>query len=114
MNYKIHVSHAAEHDLHSAANYIAHQLQNPLAARRMLANTLANTLASIDSLETLSGRFPVIDEPLLASHQLHFVPVQNYLLFYRIDSSTQTIHILRFLYGHSDWQAILRADVLPT
>ena len=109
-NYKIHVSHAAEHDLHSAANYIAHQLQNPLAARRMLANALA----SIDSLETFPGRFPVIDEPLLASHQLHFVPVQNYLLFYRIDSSTQTVHILRFLYGHSDWQAILRADVLPT
>ena len=105
MNYKIHVSHAAEHDLNSAANYIAHQLQNPLAARRMLA---------IDSLETFLGRFPVIDEPLLASHQLHFVPVQNYLLFYRIDSSTQTVHILRFLYGHSDWQAILRADVLPT
>lgn len=101
MNYKIHVSHAAEHDLHSAANYIAHQLQNPLAARRMLANALA----SIDSLETFPGRFPVIDEPLLASHQLHFVPVQNYLLFYRIDSSTQTVHILRFLYGHSDWQA---------
>ena len=47
MNYKIHVSHAAEHDLHSAANYIAHQLQHPLAARRMLANSLA----SIDSLE---------------------------------------------------------------
>ena len=87
MNYKIHVSHAAEHDLHSAANYIAHQLQNPLAARRMLANALA----SIDSLETFPGRFPVIDEPLLASHQLHFVPVQNYLLFYRIDSSTQRL-----------------------
>ena len=85
MNYKIHVSHAAEHDLHSAANYIAHQLQNTLAARRMLANALA----SIDSLETFPGR-------------------------YRIDSSTQTVHILRFLYGHSDWQAILRADVLPT
>lgn len=99
MNYKIHVSHAAEHDLHSAANYIAHQLQNPLAARQMLANALA----SIDSLETFPGRFPVIGEPLLASHQLHFVPVQNYLLFYRIDSSTQTVHILRFLYGHSDW-----------
>ena len=110
MNYKIHVSHAAEHDLHSAANYTAHQLQNPLAARQMLANALA----SIDSLETFPGRFPVIDEPLLASHQLHFVPVQNYLLFYRIDSSPQTVHILRFLYGHSDWQVILQADVLPT
>lgn len=53
MNYKIHVSHAAEHDLHSAANYIAHQLQNPLAARRMLANALA----SIDSLETFPDAF---------------------------------------------------------
>lgn len=109
MNYKIHISHAAEHDLNSAANYIASRLKNPQAARRMLANALA----SIDSLETFPARFSVIDEPLLASYQLHFVPVQNYLLFYKIDTSAQTVHILRFLYGRSDWQAILRADVLP-
>ena len=112
MNYKIHVSHAAEHDLHSAANYI--DLTN-CKIRWPLAEMLVEShLQASDSLETFPGRFPVIDEPLLASHQLHFVPVQNYLLFYRIDSSTQTVHILRFLYGHSDWQAILRADVLPT
>lgn len=110
MNYKIHISHAAQHDLNSAANYIAHQLQNPQVARRMMANALA----SVDSLETFPGRFPVIDEPILASQQLHFVPVQNYLLFYKIDASAQTVHVLRFLYGHSDWQAILRADALPT
>ena len=88
--------------------------QTILLTNCKIRRMLANALASIDSLETFPGRFPVIDEPLLASHQLHFVPVQNYLLFYRIDSSTQTVHILRFLYGHSDWQAILRADVLPT
>ena len=46
---------------------------------------------------------------------IRLIPVQNYLACsIKIDSSTQTVHILRFLYGHSDWQAILRADVLPT
>ena len=76
---------------------------------------LANALASIDSLETFPGRFP-------RDRRARFLPLISsilslcriILLFYRIDSSTQTVHILRFLYGHSDWQAILRADVLPT
>ena len=110
MNYTIHISHAAERDLSAAMDYIATRLQNPQAARRLGANVLA----SIDSPEIFPARFPVVDDPLLAPHQLHLLPVQNYLLFYRIDNTTQTVHILRFLYGHSDWQTILRIDSTPT
>ena len=55
-----------------------------------------------------------MNDPFLSSLGIRLIPVQNYLAFYKVDSSTQTVHILRFLYGHSDWQAILRADVLPT
>lgn len=110
MSYAIHISHAAEQDISAAVDYIAIRLQNPQASRRLGANVLA----SIDSLESFPSRFPVVDDPLLAPHQLHLLPVQNYLLFYQIDNTTQTVHILRFLYGPSDWQTILHTDDLPT
>ena len=110
MNYTVELSNTAEQDINESVRYVTLQLKNPIAGRRLLGNTIN----CVDSLESFPARFPVIDDPILVLHQIHFVPVQNYLLFYRIDSSTQTVHILRFLYGHSDWQAILRADVLPT
>ena len=110
MNYTIHISRTAEQDLRAAVDYITTHLQNPQAARRLGANALAD----IDSLEIFPARFPAIDDPFLAPHQIHLLPVQNYLLFYRIDEPSRAVHILRFLYGRSDWQTILHADNTPT
>lgn len=33
---------------------------------------------------------------------------QKNLAFYVIAKETQTVHIIRFLYGKSDWRSILR------
>ena len=72
MNYKIHVSHAAEHDLHSAANYIAHQLQNPLAARRMLAADAVTPEAVAEQvIEALrSEEFLILPHPQVTDYCL--------------------------------------------
>lgn len=34
----------------------------------------------------------------------------NYLAFYTVDDATQTVHIVRFLYGKSNWITILKTD----
>ena len=80
----------------------------------MLPLLLSVTLQKFRSLDTFPQRFSLVNDPFLSSLGIRLIPVQNYLAFYKVSSSTQTVHILRFLYGHSDWQAILRADVLPT
>ena len=106
MSYSVETSRTSEKDLHAAVGYIINQLKNPIAGRRLLANAIA----SIESLSEFPSRFPVVDEPLLAMYQIHFVAVQNYLLFYQVHESSQTVIVLRFLYGKSDWVSILRTD----
>lgn len=104
MNYTVELSNTAEQDIHESVRYVTLQLKNPIAGRRLLGNTID----CVDSLESFPARFPVIDDPILVIHQIHFVPVQNYLLFYQIHEPSHTVMVLRFLYGKSDWASILK------
>jgi len=47
---------------------------------------------------------------MLAGWKIRFFPVQNYLVFYQIEEPAQVVHILRFLYGKSNWVSILKTD----
>ena len=106
MNYVIDVAASAQRDLADAFDYIDLTLKNPSAADKLVAIAWKK----FRSLDTFPQRFSLVNDPFLSSLGIRLIPVQNYLAFYKV----QTVHILRFLYGHSDWQAILRADVLPT
>ena len=108
MNYTVELSNTAEQDINESVRYVTLQLKNPIAGRRLLGNTIN----CVDSLESFPARFPVIDDPILVIHQIHFVPVQNYLLFYQIHEPSHTVMVLRFLYGKSDWASILKKDLL--
>lgn len=103
MNYTVELSNTAEQDINESVRYVTLQLKNPIAGRRLLGNIID----CVDSLES----FPVIDDPILVIHQIHFVPVQNYLLFYQIHEPSHTVMVLRFLYGKSDWASILKKDL---
>ena len=81
MKYNIHVTQAAERDMANAYDYIDLVLKNPTAA---------------DKLLSLWG--------------IRFTIVMNYLAFYTVDDATQTVHIVRFLYGKSNWITILKTD----
>lgn len=109
MLYQIDISHRAHQDIEDAARYIAYQLKNPSAAQ----NLVRRAFGSIDSLEELPARFSVVRDPFLTSLSIRFVPVQGYLAFYQVNEVTQTVHILRFLYGQSNWASILKTDLLP-
>ena len=97
MNYTVELSNTAEQDINESVRYVTLQLKNPIAGRRLLGNTIN----CVDSLESFPARFPVIDDPILVLHQIHFVPVQN----------SHTVMVLRFLYGKSDWASILKKDL---
>ena len=104
----VELSNTAEQDINESVRYVTLQLKNPIAGRRLLGNTIN----CVDSLESFPARFPVIGDPILVIHQIHFVPVQNYLLFYQIHEPSHTVMVLRFLYGKSDWASILKNDLL--
>ena len=107
MKYTVEVARTATQDFNATAGYLVNQLKNPAAARLLLKSAFD----CIDSLEEFPARHPIIDEPILEAQQLRFLPVHGYLLFYQIDESTQTVHVLRFLYGKSNWVSILKTDL---
>ncbi len=104
MSYRIHITSTAERDIMSAADYIEFTLKNPKAAD----NLLDEAEAQINSLSELPEKFPLVDDPVLASWEIRFVIIKNYLAFYTIDKETQTVIVVRFLYQKSNWNSILR------
>lgn len=110
MNYFIDVASAARRDLADAFDYIDLTLRNPRAADKLVVVAWQK----FRSLDTFPQRFPLVKDAMLSGLGIRFLPIENYLAFYTIDNSSQTVHILRFLYGHSDWQTILHTDNAPT
>ena len=104
MNYHVHITHRAEHDLNRALDYIEFSLKNPQAADSLLdeADRVLNSLSQMPERYALPG------DKLLAAWGIRFVQIKKYLAFYVIVKETQTDHVIRFLYGKSDWRAILR------
>ncbi|MCD8145738.1 MAG: type II toxin-antitoxin system RelE/ParE family toxin [Clostridiales bacterium] len=58
-------------------------------------------------------RYQLADDPVLASWGIRFVTVNNYLAFYTVSESTQTVYILRFLHSRRDWSTLLKQDDFP-
>ena len=104
MNYQVHITFTAEHDIMRAADYIEFTLKNPTAAD----NLLDVSTEQIGSLSDLPQKFRLVDDSVLASWGIRFVIVNNYLAFYTIDEEKQTVIIVRFLYQKSNWTSILR------
>lgn len=104
MNYRIHITSTAERDIMSAADHIEFTLKNPSAADDLLDEAEAQ----INSLSELPEKFRLVDDPVLASWEIRFVIIKNYLAFYTIDKETQAVIVVRFLYQKSNWNAILR------
>ena len=101
MSYYIHVTDAAERDIQEAYDYIDLTLKNPTAAD-FLTESVGTSLQKLD-------RFPN-QNPVVHDSFLSGLGVQNYMAFYQIEEPAQVVHILRFLYGKSNWVSILKTD----
>ena len=104
MSYQLHITSTAEHDIMRAVDYIEFTLKNPQAAD----NLLDAVTKQIGALSEFPQKFRIVDDPVLASWEIRFVIINNYLAFYTIDEEKQTVIIVRFLYQKSNWTAILR------
>ena len=104
MSYIIHITTTAERDIMRAADYIEFNLKNPTAADHLLDVATKQ----INSLADMPQKFRLVDDPVLASWEIRYVIVNNYLAFYTIDEEKQMVIVVRFLYQKSNWNAILR------
>jgi toxin ParE1/3/4 len=101
--YKIVITKPAERDVAEAAQYIAKELQNPVAAY----NLLDDIEHAVAALENMPMRNPLVDCADLASLGFRFFPIQKYLVFYIVREETKSVTIERFLHSRRDWLHII-------
>ena len=104
MSYQLHITSTAEHDIMRAVDYIEFALKNPQAAD----NLLDVVTKQIETLSDFPQKFRIVDDPVLASWEIRFVIINNYLAFYTVNEEKQSVIVVRFLYKKSDWCSILR------
>jgi len=78
MNYYLHITAAAERDMALAADHIEFVLKNPQAADHLLDEAERQ----INALAQFPGKFPLVEDKLLASWGIRFTKVNNFLAFY--------------------------------
>lgn len=88
----------AKQDLRNIYDYIAFTLLVTDAAK----NTVERIMTTVRSLESIPERNPLYKNEPWHSQGVHFVPVRNYLVFYTINSNTETVSILRIMFGGQD------------
>ncbi len=97
MIYSVSITKQAEDDLRRIYTYIAVSLQSPENASAQLERLEDK----IESLDNLPKRFPVYKK------EIRFMPVDNYLVFYTADDSSEDVSVLRVMYCRRDYNNLV-------
>jgi len=101
--YRVKISDLAKQDIRGIARYIKYNLQEAAIAEK----TTETILDAILTLEDMPARISLVNDKRLANKQVRGLRVKNYLVFFRINSATMTVEIIRVLYFRRDWAALL-------
>lgn len=104
--YSLKFSRLAARDLDEAFDYISDTLKNPPAAENLVLETEKRLRGILD--------FPCscgfVADPYLRHLEIRFLPVNNYLLFLRVQEEKKEVEVVRFLYGKRAWEGILTEE----
>lgn len=106
MIYSVKISKQAENDLRSIYEYIAFELQSLQNAQGQIGRLESNIL----KLKEMPERFSAFEKEPWKSRNLRVMPVDNYLVFYIPDKLTETVNILRVMYGGRDTEKQLNQN----
>ncbi len=84
----------ARQQLMDAALYIATELAAPDAAESLLDEV--NTC--VKSLEEMPYRYAVYHSLYAMKHEIRFIPIKGYMLFYVVREEEKTVEVWRFLH----------------
>ncbi|MCD8147851.1 MAG: type II toxin-antitoxin system RelE/ParE family toxin [Clostridiales bacterium] len=104
--YKVVYSSAALDDLDAIYSYIAHGLKERTTAR----NQVNRIRKEIRSLDVFPGRHAKVDWEPWASAGMHKVPVNNFVVYYLVDSKSMLVTIIRIFYGGRDVAGIINSN----
>ncbi len=104
MTFEVRLSDQAKQDLGDIYDYIALDLQNPLAAEGLLSR-LEKAILKLDEMPE---RYRAYEKEPWHSRGLRVMPVEHYIVYYIPDTNRCVINIVRVLYGGRDTDAQLR------
>lgn len=102
--YQVIYSSQALDDIRKIYSYISYELQVPDTALAQV-----NRIRSqIKSLNFMPSRYAIVDWEPWKTMQMHKIPVDNYIIFYIINSDTMTVTIVRIVYGGQNIEGVLK------
>lgn len=102
MNFHVTITASAENDLTRIFAYISTELCNPEAAEALLAKLET----SIASLRIFPNRFPVYETENQTTAIRRLV-VDNFLVFYTVDTEAALVQVIAILYAKRNIAAII-------
>jgi len=96
---KLQLSHEAQNDLAQISEYISKELDNPGAAKRILAQ-ISKRMRMLITFPTLGASLATI-LPIQTKHR--FLVAGSYVVFYRHDEGKNAVFVIRVLYGKRDF-----------
>ena len=103
--YRIDYSASAKSDLRAIFAYIAHTLKARLTAARQIDRLKAAALA----LDSFPERHEIVERGD-GTTEIRKFSVDNYIIFYSINSQTKIVTIVRIFYGGRDVKNITVAE----
>jgi plasmid stabilization system protein ParE len=97
----------AKYDMREIHRYISDELQNPIAAD----SRISLIESKIRTLKKNPTRAPLARDYYLASKSFRVLVVKTQLVLYIVREKTNTVSIMRVLYGRRDWMNLLKADL---
>jgi len=102
-NYNVIMTHSARDDLNGISLYIAKELKEPAAAKKLIGKIREAVL----NLKEMPTRHSVVSDKNLAIKGIRKIVVDNYLVFYVIFEEEKAVAIVRILYGRRNWANLL-------
>jgi plasmid stabilization system protein ParE len=103
MDYKLIVTQDAHEDIDEIIGYIVNVLKNPIAAGKLLAEIEKSYKTIIQNPET----FAFCNDNRLREEGYRKIIVKNYIVFYRVDYETNTVNVMRVIYGRRDYTNLI-------
>lgn len=104
--YNIRYSPAAKEDIKNIYSYIALNLQVPDIAK----NQVDRIRKEIRSLDFMPTRYSIVDWEPWQSMKMHKLPIDNFVVYYTVNSDTITVTIIRIVYAGMDIRSIAETD----
>ena len=93
----------ARNDLDEILNYISFVLNNTFASKELFDKIIY----TINNICSFPKMYPLVTNDFLKSDNTRKAVVDNYIIFYNINSNEKTIIILRIIYAKRDINSIL-------